>query len=54
MSLVFADQMRAVEFPLVAMMLHPECFETSIPKIIGDDYVDYLNYSKDLSLNDRG
>lgn len=39
---------------LVAMMLHPECFETSIPKIIGDDYVDYLNYSKDLSLNDRG
>lgn len=39
---------------LVAMMLHPDCFDEKIPKIIGDDYVDYLNYSKDLSYNGRG
>lgn len=39
---------------LVAMLLHPECFDASIPKFIGDDYVDYLQYSKDLSYSDRG
>ncbi len=39
---------------LVAMMLHPDCFDTDVPKIVGDNYVDYLNYSKDMSLNDRG
>ncbi len=36
---------------LVTMMLHPECFDHEVPKIVGDDYTDYLHYSKDLSYN---
>lgn len=39
---------------LVAMILHPECFETQLPKIVGDDYADYLTYSKDMSYSSRG
>lgn len=39
---------------IVSMFLHPDCFDTSLPKIVGDDYVDYLNFSRDLSFLDRG
>ena len=30
---------------LVAMILHPGAFESDVPKIIGDDYEQYLSYS---------
>ena len=30
---------------LVAMILHPGAFDTDVPKIIGDDYEQYLSYS---------
>ena len=30
---------------LVAMILHPVAFDTDVPKIIGDDYEQYLSYS---------
>ncbi len=34
---------------LVAMILHPEAFDTEVPKIIGDDYEQYLEYSINMS-----
>lgn len=34
---------------LTAMILHPDAFDTEIPKIIGDDYRDYLTYSINMS-----
>ncbi len=38
---------------LLAMMLHPECFD-DVPKIVGDDYTEYLRYSRDMGYNVRG
>ena len=35
---------------LLAMMLHPDVFDTDIPKAIGDDYESYLTYSSWASL----
>ena len=37
---------------LIGMMLHPDCFDADIPKIIGDDYRDYLQFSKDMGYDD--
>ena len=34
---------------LVAMILHPDGFDAEVPKIIGDDYGQYLNYSVNMS-----
>ena len=34
---------------LVAMILHPEAFDTEVPKFIGDGYEQYLNYSSYMS-----
>lgn len=34
---------------LVAMILHPDAFDTALPKIIGDDYEQYLTYSSYMS-----
>lgn len=34
---------------LTAMILHPDAFDTEVPKIIGDDYRDYLTYSINMS-----
>lgn len=34
---------------LVAMILHPGVFDTELPKIIGDDYQQYLDYSRYMS-----
>ena len=34
---------------LTAMILHPDAFDTEIPKIIGDDYEDYLEFSTYMS-----
>lgn len=35
---------------VLGMMLHPDAFDTDVPKIIGDDYEDYLTYSSGMSL----
>ena len=34
---------------LTAMILHPDAFDTEVPKIIGDDYEDYLEFSTYMS-----
>ncbi len=34
---------------LTAMILHPDAFDTEIPKIVGDDYEDYLEFSTYMS-----
>ncbi len=34
---------------LVAMILHPDGFDREVPKIIGDDYEQYLDYSINMS-----
>lgn len=34
---------------LVAMILHPDAFGTEVPRFVGDDYVDYLDYSRYMS-----
>lgn len=36
---------------LVAMILHPDVFDTDVPKIIGDDYEQYLELSRYMSYN---
>lgn len=36
---------------LLAMMLHPGAFDTEIPKIIGDDYGDYLDISRYMDIS---
>lgn len=36
---------------LVARIMHPDAFDTDIPYYIGDDYEDYLTYTKDLGFN---
>ncbi len=33
---------------LISMIVHPECFDTELPKIIGDDYIGYLQLSEGL------
>lgn len=35
---------------LMAMILHPSSFDTDLPKIIGDDYADYLDYSRYMDI----
>ncbi len=37
---------------LIAMMLHPGCFDTDLPKIVGDDYRQYLQYSKGMDYDE--
>ena len=32
-----------------AMILHPDAFDTEIPKIVGDDYEGYLEFSTYMS-----
>ena len=36
---------------LVSMILHPDAFDTQLPKIIGDDYGQYLEYSQYMGYN---
>ena len=36
---------------LIAMILHPECFDNEMPKIVGDDYRDYLDRSSGMDYN---
>ncbi len=35
---------------LMAMMLYPEAFDTELPMFIGDDYQDYLTFSRDMDV----
>ncbi len=35
---------------LMAMMLYPDDFDIEVPMYIGDDYRDYLTYSRDISV----
>lgn len=35
---------------LMAMMLYPEAFDTEVPMIIGDDYAEYLQYSRSMNV----
>lgn len=37
---------------LIAMMLHPDCFDTEVPRFVGDDYRQYLTYTKDMDYDD--
>ena len=41
---------------LTARILHPDAFEDGVivPKIVGNDYEDYLTYTKDLNFNGGG
>ncbi len=35
---------------LIAMMLYPDAFDTEVLMYIGNDYRDYLTYSRDMSV----
>ncbi|MCL2890817.1 MAG: helical backbone metal receptor [Methanomassiliicoccaceae archaeon] len=37
---------------IMAMILHPEAFDTELPKFIGNEYESYLTFSKYLGFND--
>lgn len=36
---------------IIAMILHPGAFDIDVPKFIGDDYTDYLQYSAGMDYN---
>ena len=36
---------------ILGLIMHPEMFDGSVPKVIGDDYENYLVYTKDMGYN---